>query len=74
MKSLIKKFRKSVAVFAIAISASAMFVGPYQAKAQESPSDGDDGKCVNCGTGEEECQRVVVGNTTHIFYGKRSAC
>jgi len=30
--------------------------------------------CVNCGTGTSECQRVVVGTTTHIFYGKSSPC
>ena len=31
--------------------------------------------CVNCTSGsDEECIRVIVGNTVHIFHGKRSNC
>jgi hypothetical protein len=30
--------------------------------------------CVECKSSEDECIRVIVGNTVYIFYGKRSPC
>jgi len=43
---------------------SMVLVGSFAAKAS----------CVNCGTGTSECTRVVVGTTTHIFYGEKTDC
>lgn len=32
------------------------------------------GGCTKCSSGSDECHRVLVGNTVHIFYGEASSC
>lgn len=30
--------------------------------------------CTQCSSSSQECHRVIVGNTVHIFYGDASDC
>lgn len=30
--------------------------------------------CTKCSSSSEECHRILVGNTLHIFYGDASSC
>lgn len=30
--------------------------------------------CTKCNSGSDECHRVIVGNTVHIFHGVEAEC
>ncbi|MCL6260689.1 hypothetical protein M3O96_16410 [Aquiflexum sp. TKW24L] len=38
------------------------------------PSDIFAAGCTVCETGSDECHRVMIGNTVHIFYGVEKPC